>query len=250
MTGEALGGQSYVLKRGPRALLFLHGFTSTTQALLPIGELLAAAGYTVSMPLLPGHGTTPEDMAAHSCQDWIDFALQAWDQLAAEYDKPAVIGFSMGGALGIHVAVNRPVPALAALAPALFLKDWRLVFLPVIKWLMPWKQSIGNDIKGKAFQEKSYTRWKMKSLEDLLRVMEVARRDVPALRVPLLGIQSAIDHTIPPACLDYLMEHAGSLVKEKHRLQDSYHVLTLDNEYKKVAEWLIDFFSRQGTRPA
>ncbi|MCK5242861.1 hypothetical protein KAR34_10445, partial [bacterium] len=54
------------------------------------------------------------------------------------------------------------------------------------------------------------------SLEDLLRVMKIARQDLPKLNVPLLGIQSNEDHTIPPACLDYLMEHAASESKEKH----------------------------------
>jgi carboxylesterase len=244
MDSEHLQGESLFLKGGDQAVLFLHGFTSTTQALLPIGEKLNAAGYTVSMPLIPGHGTTPEDMAKHSYKDWVKFALDQWDELAKTYTNPAVIGFSMGGGLGVHITTHRPVPVYTALAPALFLQDWRLIFLPIIKLFMPWKKSIGNDIKGKQFQEKSYSRFHLKNLEDLLKVMEIARGDLPNLKVPLLGIQSNEDHTIPPACLDYLMKHAASEIKEKHRLTNSYHVLTLDNEYVQVADWIISFLKQ------
>jgi len=243
ISGEKLDGDSILLKRGKRAVLFLHGFTSNTQALLPIGEKLAEAGYTVSMPLLPGHGTTPEDMAAHSAADWIRFVVDAWDNLARDYSCPGVIGLSMGGALAIHVAAQRPVSLLVALAPALYLKDWRLPFLPLLKYLMPWK-TVRSDIKGKQFQEKSYTRFHLKSLEDLLQVMKLARSEISQLRMPILGIQSQEDHTIPPSCLDYLMQHAASAIKEKHRLYNSYHVLTLDNEYLQVAEWIIAFLDQ------
>ena len=40
----------------------LHGFTGNPQSMRPLAEALAAAGYTVDLPLLPGHGTAIEDM--------------------------------------------------------------------------------------------------------------------------------------------------------------------------------------------
>ncbi|MCD4813663.1 alpha/beta fold hydrolase [bacterium] len=240
-SSEYLGGESVLLERGPQAVLFLHGFTSTTQALRPMGGILADAGFTVSMPLLPGHGTTPEDMAAHSHADWRKASFAAYDQLAEKYKNPAIIGFSMGGALGIQIAANRPVPVFVALAPALFLDDWRTFFLPILKYIMPWKKSIGNDVKGTRYQEKSYPRFHLKNVEDMLYLGKMAQKDLPSLKMPVLGIQSEIDHTISPRCLDYFIEHVGSEIKEMHRLKNSFHVLTLDNEFEQVAQWIVDF---------
>jgi carboxylesterase len=244
MPEKGLGGKPVMMTRGRRALLFIHGFTAMPHSLLPVAEKLAAAGLTVSLPLLPGHGTTPEDMATHASQDWLDAALAAWDQLAAVYPNPAVAGLSMGAALALYVASNRPAPAVAALAPALYLRDWRLPFVPIMKYLAPWKQGIGNDIKGKRFSEKTYPRYRLKNIQDLLKVMKTVRPGLARLTTPLLGIQSYEDHVIPPSCLDDLMRWAGSHVKENHRLKDSYHVITMDNEYLKVTALMGDFFAR------
>ncbi|MCK5217947.1 carboxylesterase, partial [bacterium] len=90
MPKKGLGGKPVIMARGRQALLFIHGFTATPQTLLPVAEKLAEADFTVSLPLLPGHGTTPEDMANHSSRDWLNAALDAWDQLAAVYPNPSV----------------------------------------------------------------------------------------------------------------------------------------------------------------
>lgn len=244
MPEKGLGGKPVIMARGRRALLFIHGFTATPHSLLPVAEKLAASGLTVSLPLLPGHGTTPEDMATHSSRDWLDAALDAWDQLAAVYPNPAVAGLSMGAALALYVAGNRPVPAVAALAPALYLRDWRLPLVPIMQYFIRWRQGIGNDIKGTHFSEQTYPRYRFKNIQDMLKVMKTVRSGLARLTAPLLGIQSWEDHVIPPSCLDELMLRAGSRLKEKHRLKDSYHVITMDNEYMQVASLMEDFLTR------
>ena len=44
------------------AVLLLHGFTGSPWEVRPLGESLAARGFHVLAPQLPGHGTTPEAM--------------------------------------------------------------------------------------------------------------------------------------------------------------------------------------------
>ena len=39
-------------------VLLSHGFTGSPVSMRPWGEHLAAAGYAVEVPRLPGHGTT------------------------------------------------------------------------------------------------------------------------------------------------------------------------------------------------
>ena len=61
-------------------VLLCHGFTGTPQSLRPWGEYLAERGYTVHVPLLPGHGTTWQDMNSTRWQDWyacVDRAFRA-----------------------------------------------------------------------------------------------------------------------------------------------------------------------------
>ena len=40
-------------------VLLVHGFTGAPPSMRPWGEFLLSKGYTVRVPLLPGHGTKP-----------------------------------------------------------------------------------------------------------------------------------------------------------------------------------------------
>ena len=58
---------------GPNAgtgVAICHGFTGSPLSVLPWAEHLAAQGFAVSVPLLPGHGTDWRDLARHRWQDW------------------------------------------------------------------------------------------------------------------------------------------------------------------------------------
>lgn len=244
MTAPSLNSQPVFIEKGKQAFLFLHGFTSTPSSVLPTAEKLAAKGWSISLPLLPGHGATPEAMSATTYQDWLGAALQAYDQLAEQYPQPAVAGLSMGGALALHVAAHRPVPAVVALSPALYLKDWRVIFIPLLKLFMPWRMAIGNDIKGSQYQETAYGRYHVKNVQDLLQVMKTVRGELGQVTAPLLTMQSNQDHVVPPSCMDDLIKWVGSKIIEHHRLSNSYHVITMDNEYEFVADTMHRFLSQ------
>lgn len=236
MTPESLplGGRPVWMAGGPQALVFLHGFTCTPKTLLPVAAELNQAGFTLSLPLGPGSGTTPEDLAKHDSRDWLDAAVAAWDRLAQTHPRPAVAGLSMGGALALHVAAQRPVSAVVALAPALFLRNW-LGLLPLVKLIRPWRQAGESDVKARQAEDLCYSRYALKSLGDLQQVMAAARQALPRITAPLLVMQSREDHVVSPAGLEYCYGRAGSTVKEKQWLENSYHVLTLDQEYPAVA---------------
>src|SRR3978361_677452 len=88
--------------------LVLHGFTGNTQSMQPLAHPFAGAGYTVELPLLPGHGTTVEDMARTGWADWFAAADAAYRELAGRVDKVVVAGLSMGGSLTLALALAHP----------------------------------------------------------------------------------------------------------------------------------------------
>src|SRR4051812_28032023 len=65
------GAESFFLPGGPTGVLLLHGFTSSPAEVRPLGDFLAAQGYTVYSPLLAGHGTAPEDLRGTTWRDWV-----------------------------------------------------------------------------------------------------------------------------------------------------------------------------------
>ena len=50
--------QPFAHDGGPVGVVLSHGFTGTPASMRPWAEHLAAAGYSVRLPLLPGHGGT------------------------------------------------------------------------------------------------------------------------------------------------------------------------------------------------
>ena len=229
---------------GGRALLFLHGFNGAPETLMPVAEALHRRGWTVDMPVLPGHAGTPEAFGACRAETWLDDALAAYDRLAGEYDRPAAAGLSMGAALALHIAVHRPVPAVVALAPALALPRRRTWLLPLAAVLGMWRRAGEGDASVPGPVPRAFDRYPLAAARNLQRVMARVRSELPDLRAPLLGMQGRVDHVIPPICLDRLMAAAGSSVKQAVRLEHAYHVVTLDRDHPRVAETMHVFLDR------
>ena len=64
------GADPFAADRGPIGVVLSHGFTGTPASMLPWAEHLAAAGYTVRLPLLPGHGTRWQDTNRSRWTEW------------------------------------------------------------------------------------------------------------------------------------------------------------------------------------
>src|ERR1019366_7582101 len=84
----------------------------------PLAEALAAAGFTVELPLLPGHGTSVEDMVPTRWADWSGAAEAAYAALAARCESVVVTGLSMGGTLSCWLAARHPeIAGIAVVNP-------------------------------------------------------------------------------------------------------------------------------------
>ena len=77
------GAEAYAREGGPTGVLLCHGFTGSPQSLRPWAEYLAKAGLSVSLPRLPGHGTTWQEMARTRWEDWFAEVDRAFDELQA-----------------------------------------------------------------------------------------------------------------------------------------------------------------------
>ena len=114
------GAEPYSATGDTRGALVLHGFTGNPQSMRGLALALADAGFTVEMPLLPGHGTEIEDMVDTRWEDWSGAAEAAYTELAARSDGVVVVGLSMGGMLSVWLAEHHPeIAAIAVVNPLL-----------------------------------------------------------------------------------------------------------------------------------
>ena len=85
-------------------VLLCHGFTGSPQTLRPWADYLAQQGFTVSLPRLPGHGTTWQDLATTGSRDWYATADQAFTELSGRCEQVFITGISMGACLAFRLA--------------------------------------------------------------------------------------------------------------------------------------------------
>lgn len=106
---------------GPvRGILLVHGILDTPYAVRDIGEALNGHCFLVRSVLLPGHGTRPGELLTVRADDWLAAVDYGVRSLRRDSDEVYVGGFSLGGLLATHAALdNRDIEAVILLAPAL-----------------------------------------------------------------------------------------------------------------------------------
>lgn len=239
------GAEPLFEKGNDIGFLFLHGFTATPYEGKELTEILhGELKLTVSAPLLPGHGTNPEDLKRIEWRDWTAFALKKYRELKAQCRSVVVCGQSMGGTLALNLAATEPVNGIITLAGAVFLKDWRLYLLPVARHIIPYQyKSKGPDVKNKNLKKTipSYHKYPVRSIHQLLKLMDHTRQKLPSITAPALLVHSDKDRTINFGNLQYIYDHISSTRKEMLVLENSYHLISLDIEKERVFNRIKSF---------
>jgi carboxylesterase len=221
---------------GAPGALLVHGFTGSPQSMRPWAEYLAAAGLTVRLPRLPGHGTRWQDLNATRWPDWYAQAERGLTELSGRCPDVFVMGLSMGGTLALRLAEEHPgeVSGLVLVNPSLTTEDKRARLLPLLSRVLPSMPPIGNDIKKPGVTEMAYDRLPLRAAASLSRLWEQVRADLASVVAPLLLLRSATDHVVEPVNGRILLAGVSSAVAEERILPDSYHVATLDNDAETI----------------
>lgn len=240
---------------GPRArtgVLVCHGFTGNPNSTRPVGERLHREGYTVEVPLLPGHGTTVQDMARTRYADWRGAVEASLDDLASRCDGVVLVGLSMGGTIALDVASARPadVAGVVAINAQILDPEQPLAKLaPVLQHLAPIvpRDLAGlpsDDIAKPGADERAYAKVPAKAARSLIRELPRIRAQLLDLSAPLLVAYAPQDHSVPARNSRAVLELAGSGDITELVLERSYHVATLDYDAGLLEDAIVAFVSR------
>jgi carboxylesterase len=249
------GAEAFSHEDGPTGVLLCHGFTGSPQSLRPWAEYLAAAGLSVSLPRLPGHGTTWQEMARTRWEDWFAEVNRAFEELRTWSDEIFVMGLSMGGCLALRLAeLHGPAVGGLVLVNPSVAADTRLFMLaPLLKLVIPSLRGVVSDIKKEQASEVGYARIPVKAAATLPGLWQVTREHLGDLTQPVLVYRSVTDHVVGPASLGVLRAALPSTQLEVRELPDSYHVATLDNDAEVIFTGSLEFVrahSRPGGGPS
>ncbi|TNM45102.1 alpha/beta fold hydrolase [Nocardioides albidus] len=227
-------------------VLLSHGFTGSPASMRPWGEHLGALGYGVAVPLLPGHGTTWRELNTRRWSDWYAALTRAFEALRAEHDAVVVGGLSMGGALVLRLAADRPdeVAGVMLVNPAIATRRLDVRLLPVLKHVVASFPAIANDIKKPGVDERGYDRTPLKAIHSLLQAWPSLRSDLARITAPLIYFRSAEDHVVDDSSEPLVLDGVSSTDVTRVALPESFHVATLDHDAPLIFEQSSAFVAR------
>jgi carboxylesterase len=236
------GAQPWSADGGPAGALVLHGFTGNPSSMRGVAEALAAAGFAVELPRLPGHGTTVEDMIGTTYRDWLAEAERAYQQLSGRCEKVVVVGLSMGGALTVWLASGHP--EIAGIVCINAVVSAPLGMLEGVQGMlsqgMDRMDGIGSDIADPEAVESAYAETPLAPLISLFEAADEFQARLGRIACPVLIITSLQDHVVDPTNSDVLANAVTGPV-ERLRLERSFHVATLDHDKDLVISATVDF---------
>jgi len=247
MRNPHLEGNSFFWQGSDTGVLLIHGFTATTAEVRLLGEYLRDRGYTVSAPLLPGHGTTPQDLSQRHWQDWASAVEQAFNEMFIHCERIFIVGESMGALLALYMASEyADVTGILVFAPALVLKNKNAMRLA--RLLSPFIPYVNKPVKPKP--DATDARWKGYLVNPTQSVLQLGalqgevRRRLPRVTQPLFVGMARFDDSVHPSAGDVIMNQVKSTEKELYWFEKSTHCVLLDQEWEQAAEMVVKFIER------
>ena len=240
------GAEPYRHEGGEVGVLLCHGFTGSPQSLRPWAEYLAERGLTVSLPLLPGHGTRWEDMQLTGWQDWYAEVDRELRSLRERCSDVFVAGLSMGATLALRLAAKHgeAVGGVVVVNPANRMHGFSPYALPVARHLVRTSKGIASDIAKEGSAELGYDRVPLHAAHSLRNFFRLVDGELPQVTQALLVLRSPQDHVVPPADSARILGRVSSRDVTEILLEQSYHVATLDHDADRIFEESLAFICR------
>jgi carboxylesterase len=259
-----------------RAVLLIHGITGTPSEMNYLGRALHKAGFTVLCNTLPRHCGSLNDLKKVTWQEIYQACIQDFLRLRQGHAKVFVSGLSMGALISLHLAHERPgeISGVIALAPTVFYDGWavhKLKFLTELAWHIPVLRNAINireswpyglkDEYARRHIERFYAKAAAAEFSDKVVMFgspffplaclyqhhifsKVAVSELPRVKTPVLIIHAREDDMTSLKNAELVLSRLGAQDKKLVVLEDSYHMVTIDQEKEKVAAEMVGFCNR------
>ncbi|MDP9158213.1 MAG: alpha/beta fold hydrolase [Pseudomonadota bacterium] len=226
-----------------------------------LARALHREGFAVAAPVLGGYsaGTSEQRMEA-----WVTAAVEEFDALSRRYARVSVCGLSIGAALALALAAKRPAAqSVILLSVTLDYDGWAI---PWYRFLLGWayftplrsrwryREEAPFGLRNEALRSK-VARAMLKgdlsevgpatisltALHEASRLTRNVRRILPEVSMDCLIVHAIDDETSSPMNARFVSSHVASTFLRAIYLDDSYHMITSDNERETVAREVVTF---------
>jgi carboxylesterase len=251
-------------------LVLLHGLLSTPREFFLISGALRCRGIRHEALAIPGYTGAGRTGGRTCWHAWIEAALIAIDAATAP-DEPLILGgLCTGGLLAARLALRlgSRVRGLAMLSPTFSYDGWglskwrhwrhlayllgadRFIRIPerepygiknprIRRWIALEMRARSDSAAGPSH----LPLWALKENEMLISVV---RSQAGLLDCPLLVVHAREDEITRLGSVEGFFASVNAADKRLVVLEDSYHIITFDNERQRVADELSNFALRVG----
>lgn len=231
-------------------VVLLHGLTGTPSIFAELAAALAGVGAATEAPLLPGHGTSPADLATKRWADWEEAATAALARVreAAGAAPVVVVGHSMGGSLACRLASRHAVDGVVAINP--FVDPPATSFREMLQLVLDQGHrsvpAIAGDAADPAAREDAYGELPVRPLLSLCEELVVVAAELGRITCPVLVITSRVDNVVPPVSSDVLAKGVSGPVTRLW-LERSHHLAPVDHDRDLVTGAVVEFVTASRT---
>jgi len=261
----------------PCTLFLIHGLTGTPNEMRFLANYFnTKKGYSVICPRLANHGAPIHVLKKTKWEDFYASAREAFLQIRQTSTGPVfAAGLSMGALLSLLLAKEFPgeIEGVSCLSPTLFYDGWNiprmaslvlpLFYMTPLKYFSYFKEEPPYGLKNEALRKRVHKYFSTASLDDhasvaqygypffpmtllhqLQLLVKYLKKTLPFIRVPVQLIQAEEDDMTSVKNSKFIYERVQSEIKEMVLLENSYHMITADQECGTVARKMDEFFRR------
>lgn len=237
-------------REGRKAILLLHGLSSSPQVYGELAEILFDEGYDVFAPRLPFHGKDLESFHDLKWQDLILFADEYADTLFDQYDSVSVLGQSNGAVLGVYLGTKYDFEHAVFLGGSFVFPAEKMAQLEKAEWVK-WiylydkkKPRLADIWDDAALEERiAYPYMAINALLEFRDMLAYVTEKMSEFNAPVLLLQSRGEATLTEENMEFLKENLGSQIQEEYWVEGCGHVVTVDfckeEVFEKVTEFLL-----------
>jgi carboxylesterase len=255
-----------------RLVILIHGLTGTPNEMKFLAHFLNRRGYSVICPRLANHGQPLGILKKTKWQEFYQSVRKTFAEIKENPDLIFVAGLSMGALLALLLAEEFPgkIAGVSCLSPTLFYDGWNtpwskcllpLAYMTPIKHYFYFKEEPPYGIKNPQVRKQVHNYYSQAKLGDMsgiaqhgypyfpvtllyqlhLLVKYLSKR-LANIHAPVQVIQARDDDITSVKNAQFIYDRVAAQNKEMVLLNNSYHVITADQERDKVAEELVRFF--------
>ncbi len=258
-----------ILKGGDHAVLLLYGLGGSPLEVISLATQLNQEGYAIEIPSIQGYehaGQAGEIFRPY--ETWIDQVIKYFYEMRKRYEKISIGGLSLGSAVSLRMAeiLGDQVESLLLLSTTLYIDGWTIpwyqMFIPVI-YFSPWRRKVffsesepygiknpeRRAIAAKGMKENAVSitggaKISLFKIYQARRLNKIIIKNLHKVTCPILIIHAREDDTASLKNMDVIVANINSREIEKLILEDSYHIITVDNERDKVINSCICFLKK------